>query len=197
MDTDQFLVDILIRMVEPNMAPIFQTNNGVFSLVGSFSIGEDEFVGVFHFTKSSLFSVTLPTDPATPIPIDSADGIYALFSVTEEESASECIAFREEGYEDGYAVYVNGTLNGLWKSKPGSSFCTTAVCQLSMDETPIAQGTMVLMENELRILDETFTCFSYPIETRNSRIQSISLYGVQYMLVSSEQVDGEDHAIFQ
>lgn len=56
---------------------------------------------------------------------------------------------------------------------------------------------MVLMENELRILDETFTCFSYPIETRNSRIQSISLYGVQYMLVSSEQVDGEDHAIFQ
>ena len=66
-----------------------------------------------------------------------------------------------------------------------------------MDETPIAQGTMVLMENELRILDETFTCFSYPIETRNSRIQSISLYGVQYMLESSEQVDGEDHAIFQ
>lgn len=66
-----------------------------------------------------------------------------------------------------------------------------------MDETPIAQGTMVLMENELRILDETFTCFSYPIETRNSRIQSISLYGVQYILVSSEQVDGEDHAIFQ
>ena len=66
-----------------------------------------------------------------------------------------------------------------------------------MDETPIAQGTMVLMENELRILDETFTCFSYPIETSNSRIQSISLYGVQYMLVSSEQVDGEDHAIFQ
>lgn len=66
-----------------------------------------------------------------------------------------------------------------------------------MDETPIAQGTMVLMENELRILDETFTCFSYPIETRNNRIQSISLYGVQYMLVSSEQVDGEDHAIFQ
>lgn len=52
LDTDQFLVDILIRMVEPNMAPIFQTNNGVFSLVGSFSIGEDEFVGVFSYTYS-------------------------------------------------------------------------------------------------------------------------------------------------
>lgn len=149
------------------------------------------------FTKPSLFSVVLPTNPTTAIPLDSAEGVYALFSVDENESDSDCIAFREEGYEDGYAVYVNGMLSGLWKSKSGSSLCTTAVCQLSVDETPISQGTMVLTENELRILDESFTYFSYPIQTENNQIQSISLNGVRYTHLSSDQVDGEEHIIFQ
>lgn len=150
-----------------------------------------------NFTRSSLFSVSLPTDPTTPIPLDSAEGVYALFSVDENEDHSKCIAFREEGYADGYAVYVNGSLSGLWKSKPGSSICTTAVCQLSVDETPISQGTMVLMENELRILDESFTSFSYPIQIKDGQIRLIYLNGLPYTLVSSEQVDGEEHIIFQ
>lgn len=41
---NQLLVDVQIREVIPNIPPIFQTNNGVFSLVGSFSIGEGEYV---------------------------------------------------------------------------------------------------------------------------------------------------------
>ena len=41
---NQLLVDIQIRLVVANSSPIFQTNNGVFSLVGSFHIDELEFV---------------------------------------------------------------------------------------------------------------------------------------------------------
>lgn len=43
---NQLLVDVQIREVIPNISPIFQTNNGVFSLVGSFSIGEGEYVSL-------------------------------------------------------------------------------------------------------------------------------------------------------
>lgn len=56
---------------------------------------------------------------------------------------------------------------------------------------------MVLMENELRILDESFTSFSYPIQIKDGQIRLIYLNGLPYTLVSSEQVDGEEHIIFQ
>ena len=41
---NQLLVDIQMRLAGVNNPPIFQTNNGVFSLVGSFHIDELEFV---------------------------------------------------------------------------------------------------------------------------------------------------------
>lgn len=43
---NQLVVDVLVREVLPNMPQIFQTNNGDFKCVGSFTIEDIGYVGL-------------------------------------------------------------------------------------------------------------------------------------------------------
>ena len=49
---NQLVVDVLVREVLPNMPQIFQTNNGDFKCVGSFTIEDIGYVGLGNVSES-------------------------------------------------------------------------------------------------------------------------------------------------
>ena len=115
--------------------------------------------------------------------------MYPLLSLEEEKSTSNCILLEEDDHLDHYAVYVGGALTAAWSTNKETRMpCVTAVGQIIHQSQVIAQGTLVLLEDELMVLTDDFFINTYPCVSKGNHLQSIIINGISHTFVSSEDI---------
>ena len=140
-------------------------------------------------SPATFFTVTNSQDPAMRKPIKEMKGTYPLLALEEGEGTSNCVLLEEDDHLDHYAVYLGGALSAVWSSNKEIKMpCVTAVGQIIYQTQVIAQGTLVMLEDELMVLIDNYSINTYSCVSKGSNLQSIIINGTSHTFVSSENI---------
>lgn len=147
-------------------------------------------------SPSTLLTVTNSQDPAMRKPIKEMKGVYPLLSLEEGESTSNCILLEEDDHLDHYAVYLGGALSAVWSSNKETKMpCATAVGQVLYQNQVVAQGTLVILEDELMVLVDNFSINTYSCVSKGGNLQSIIIDGISHTFVSSDNISEDQERL--